>query len=421
MNSSFTLRDRLFFIIWIVYYFYMMLNSIAFAKGSLIAVAMHAVLLIYLCYYNFIRNDLSNKFFFIYVYLIGLAILIILSSSNMFYSFRNLIKFSEELLCLSVGFALFRNRDNIDRMLWLLKMMVYMFILNFLLSNLLHFGGSMYVDVEGGETGNIEDEGHYLCACCYAFLPILLKYQKRFSLILVFACIFTFVLIVSTMKRASIACALVPILVYAFYYSRKYIYRQGRIGVSAKSFFVFLIAIISFSYILYSFQGMIEARYEARLNRFNAGLENEGRTREFKYIFNDIFLESDIKTMFVGKETFNTVGTYANGRFGKRMIHENYGIMLNGTGVVGLVVYIYINLYIIFIFFKFKKRSDIDENEDAQMLSVTFVCLWIMFLIASFSGTIWNNFYSSIHYASSGLILRYFYEHGETFNADYSE
>ena len=129
MNSSFTLRDRLFFIIWIVYYFYMMLNSIAFAKGSLIAVAMHAVLLIYLCYYNFIRNDLSNKFFFIYVYLIGLAILIILSSSNMFYSFRNLIKFSEELLCLSVGFALFRNRDNIDRMLWLLKMMVYMFIL----------------------------------------------------------------------------------------------------------------------------------------------------------------------------------------------------------------------------------------------------------------------------------------------------
>lgn len=393
-----------------------MLNSIAFGKGSSISVAMHVIILSYLCYYNFTNNEYWEKFLYIYIYILVLVVMVILTSSQLFSSFRNLIKFSEELLCLSVGFSLFYNRGNIDRMFSLLKMMVYMFILNYVLSNLLHFGGSMYVDVKGGETGNIEDEGHYLCACCYAFLPLILKNQKRHSLILIFACIFTLVLIVSTMKRASIACALVPLFIHLLFYAKKHMLKLGKVGVPVKSFFILFIVFLAFSTVMYSFREMIEARYEARFDRFNAGLEKEGRTKELKYIFNDVVLKSDIKTLLIGKETFNTVGTYANGRFGKRMIHENYGIILNGSGILGLTAYMVINLYIIILFLRWKKRVYISEDENAQMFSVTFICLWIMFLIASFSGTIWNVFYSSIHYALSGMILRYFYEYGETFN-----
>lgn len=64
---------------------------------------------------------------------------------------------------------------------------------------------------------------------------------------------------------------------------------------------------------------------------------------------------------------------------------------------------------------RFNNRVDKSNNVVARKFYVAFICLWTIFLIASFSGTIWNPLYSSIHFALSGIILRYFYEYGETY------
>lgn len=395
----------------------MMLNSIAFEKGSMITVVMHVMIILYLMYYNFLKNRFWGAFGYIYIYIIFLFVLTVLSSSNLPYSFKMLIKYAEELLFLPVSFCMFYRRENIEKMWGVMKGMILLFIVNYVMANIFHLGGSLYVEMEGGDTGNIEDEGHYICACFCAVLPLAVMRESRNRIMWAVAVAFAIALILSTLKRTSMVCVVVPFLVYAWYRVRFKLKYDGLRFSSLPVKRVIVFALLGFAFFTFvqSFHEIIEKRYEARSERFGNNFEKEGRVLELGYIYNDIVVRGDLQTFLFGKETFNTVGTYANGKFGKRMIHENYGIILNGTGVVGLFIHLGINIYLILLFFRYSKRVDLSENDIARKFYTAFVGLWWVFFIASFSGTIWNPLYSSMHYALTGMILRYFYEYGQTY------
>lgn len=409
--------DRTYFLIWVLYYIYIMFNSIAFEKGSAITIVMHAVIMVYLLYYNFLKNRFWGAFGYIYLYLLFLFVLTVLTSSNLPYSFKMLIKYAEELLFLPVSFCLFSSKEYIDKMWGVMKIMLILFIVNYLIANIFHLGGSLYVEMEGGDTGNIEDEGHYICACICAVLPLAMMKESQNRMMWGISVAFAIALVLSTLKRTSMVCIIVPFLVYAWYrlwFKLKY---DGIMhsALSVKKIIVYVLLCIAFFFFVQSFHEIIEKRFEARSERFGNNFEKEGRVLELEYIYNDIVVNGDLQTFLFGKETFNTVRTYANGKFGKRMIHENYGIILNGTGMVGLFIHIGINLYLILLFFRYSKRVDLSENDVARKFYVAFIGLWWIFFIASFSGTIWNPLYSSMHYALTGMILRYFYEYGQTY------
>lgn len=416
MNTVMRWSEKAYFFIWILYYIYMMFNSIAFEKGSSITVVMHIVIMLFLLYYNFLKNRFWGAFGYIYLYLLFLFVLTVLTSTNLPYSFKMLIKYAEELLFLPVSFCLFSGKDYIDKMWKVMKVMLVLFIANYLIANIFHLGGSLYVEVEGGDTGNIEDEGHYICACFCAIMPLALMKKDQNRMIWGVATAFAIALVLSTMKRTSMICVIVPFLIYAWYrfwFKLKYDGMQSVLSV--KRIIVSVLLIFVFFSFVQSFHEIIEKRFEERSERFGNNLEKEGRVLELRYIYNDIIVNGDFQTFLFGKETFNTVRTYANGKFGKRMIHENYGIILNGTGVVGLMIHLGINLYLIFLFFRYSRMVDLSENDIARRFYVAFIGLWWIFFIASFSGTIWNPLYSSMHYALTGMILRYFYEYGQTY------
>ena len=416
MNTTMRWSDRAYFIIWILYYIYMMFNSIAFEKGSSITVVMHIVIMLFLLYYNFLRNRFWAAFGYIYLYLLFLFVLTVLTSTNLPYSFKMLIKYAEELLFLPVSFCLFSGKDYIDKMWKVMKIMLVLFIVNYLIANIFHLGGSLYVEVEGGDTGNIEDEGHYICACFCAILPLALMKGSQNRMIWGIAVAFAIALVLSTMKRTSMICVIVPFLIYAWYrFWFKMKYDGVQSALSVKRIVISVLLIVVFFSFVQSFHEIIEKRFEERSERFGNNFEKEGRVLELEYIYDDIVVNGDFQTFLFGKETFNTVRTYANGKFGKRMIHENYGIILNGTGVVGLMIHLGINLYLIFLFFRYSRRVDLSENDIARRFYIAFIGLWWIFFIASFSGTIWNPLYSSMHYALTGMILRYFYEYGQTY------
>ena len=418
MYTTMRWSEKTYFIIWILYYIYMMLNSIAFEKGSMITVVMHVMIIMYLLYYNFLKNRFWGTFGYIYIYLVFLFVLTILSSSNLPYSFKMLIKYAEELLFLPVSFCIFYRRENIEKMWGVMKGMILLFIVNYVIANIFHLGGSLYVEMEGGDTGNIEDEGHYICACFCAVLPLAAMRGSRNRVMWAVAVAFAIALVLSTLKRTSMVCVIVPFLVYAWYSVRfKLKYDGLRISsLPVKKVIVFVLLSFAFFTFVQSFHEIIEKRYEARSERFGNNFGKEGRVLELGYIYNDIVVKGNLQTFLFGKETFNTVGTYADGKFGKRMIHENYGIILNGTGIVGLVIHLCINLYMIILFFRYSKRVELSGNDIARRFYVAFVSLWWIFFIASFSGTIWNPLYSSMHYALTGMILRYFYEYGQTYD-----
>lgn len=417
MNVAMRWSEKAYFLIWILYYIYMMSNSIAFEKGSSITIVMHIVIMAFLLYYNFLRNRFWSAFGYIYLYLLFLFVLTILTSTNLPYSFKMLIKYAEELLFLPVSFCLFSNRTYIEKMWGVMKVMLVLFIVNYLIANIFHLGGSLYVEVEGGDTGNIEDEGHYICACFCAILPLAMMNGGKSRILWGTAVAFAIALVLSTMKRTSMICVIVPFLVYVWYrfwFKLKY---DGimQSALSVKRVTGFVLLAVFFFFFVQSFQTVIEKRFEERSERFSNNFEKEGRVLELQYIYDDIIVNGDFQTFLFGKETFNTVRTYANGKFGKRMIHENYGIILNGTGVVGLCIHLGINIYLIILFFRYSRRVDLSGNDIARRFYVTYIGLWWIFFIASFSGTIWNPLYSSMHYALTGMILRYFYECGQTY------
>lgn len=397
-----------------------MLNSIAFENGSPITVFVHVVILSYLCFYNFYRNEFCNRFNYIYFYILFLFVLVLLSSSQYFASFRLLIKYTEQLLCLPIAFGLFNGKANVEKMWFTLKTMLVLFIINYFVANYFHLGGAVYVEVGGGDIGNVSaiDDFHYINAVFICVMPVFMWNEYRFGFLWKIAVIFAFVLVVTSIKRTSIACMILPLIVgcfYKLYFRIKYRTFENHIvtprkvlGYAVSLFFIFFLAI--------SFRQIVELRVAKRFERFDSGISKEGRTMELKCIYDDIVENGDLPTFLFGKETFNTVGTYANGKFGKRMIHENYGIILNGTGVVGLFFYIFINMYIILLFVSFSRSVDLSSNIMARRFYVTFVSLWVIFIVSSFSGNIWCTMYPSMHYTFSGLILRYFYEYGKTYS-----
>lgn len=412
-------KGEFFFLIWILYYIYTISNSIVFDAGSTITIIIHFLVLSYLCYYNFIRNEYWISFNYIYLYLLYLFILIILSSTQYFASFRMLIKYAEQLLCLPIAFGLFSNKENIDKIWFTLKVMLLLFIINYFVANYFHLGGNVYVEVEGGDVGNLAaiDDLHYINAVFICMIPIFISQEYRYYLFWLFATIFAFIIVVTSIKRTSIACMFLPLIIsflYRIFFGIKYKLKERKILTPPKML-GYIVAFFFFVFLAISFKQVFEKRVEKRVDRFEAGLAKEGRTKELIYIYDDIVVKGEVSTLLFGKETFNTVGTYANGKFGKRMIHENYGIILNGTGIIGMFIYILINLYLFFLFIRYTKRVDFSSNLIARKFYVAFISLWGIYLVSSFSGNIWCVLYPSMHYTLTGLILRYFYEYGDTY------
>jgi len=407
---------RIFLGIWAVYYIYMMLNSIVIPKGSLITLLFNGGIFIYCVLYFIKQNYLLGKFGFIHLYLVFLFILILLMSSNFMASLKLWMKYSIGILCLPIGFDLFSNKSAVGKLWGILQLFLWLFIINYLISNILHLGGSQYNSgATGVEMGNLFDDALHTNLCILTMIPFMLYINKKNNVIsLVLLCAFSVVLTIVLMKRTPILCLCLTTLCFITlwqYLKNKY-GKLENIGTLIPTKIV-VIGIISIGSLAYFYQGTIRLQYEARLDRFENGIEREGRTRELQYIANDILFNESVRTFLIGKETFNTVGTYANGRFGNRMIHENYGILLNGTGVLGIIFYISINIYFLILLFKYSKRVDFKNNPIAYFLFIAYISYWLMYTVASFSGTIWLVLYPSIHYMISGMILRYFHDYGK--------
>ena len=409
------LTDKnLFIIIWILYYIYGCMNSIVFEKGSAITIVANAVLFIYLFFYTIRKSYLIAKFSFIYLYVFFLLIILLLSSSDLLFSVRMWMRFSMPFLCLAIGYDLFSDEDSVNKIWILFKSLILLFLINYVICNVLGLGRQGY----GGERfglsmGNMFYDSSYTNICVLTFIPFALRVLDiKYKSFYVIFCVFSIALTVAVLKRTSIACICISILTYLFVWNilvKKYGRMQfARQKISVKYIAIILCLIMVFAYM---FADLFTFSLDARANRFEKGsLEKEGRTRELVAITNDVLLSNDAQTFFIGKETFNTVGTYANGKFGDRNIHDLWGILINGSGIIGILSYAFVICYILFLFFRYKKRVDYQNNVIAYFYTVIFIAYWLMFHMASFGDI--TVIYPSMTFTIMGLILRYFADGG---------
>ncbi len=111
-----------------------------------------------------------------------------------------------------------------------------------------------------------------------------------------------------------------------------------------------------------------------------------------------------------GKETFNFVGTYAEGKFGERQIHDSYSILLHGTGVVGFFVWFLLHFGVIVWMRRFKNNTPYALDNESAIIYSLFYTYILIFLVSMISGNISNILSSSFFYASLGGMLRLFKE-----------
>lgn len=396
----------------------MILNGIIIPKGSLVTIGFNGLVFLYCCAYIVRCTSLWKKFGFLYLYLIFLFVMALLTSSDFFHSLRMWMKYSISIMCLSIGFDIFDNDESIHRLWNALKIFFFLFVANFTVANIYHLGGSRYgTEAMGAETGNLFDEALYTNIAVIIIMPYMLhKYKQQNTLVLIMLTALISIITILLMKRTVIICLFVAILCFPILWQYLKM-RYGKLTIYFPTRLI-LLGLVFICCFLFVFQDSIGQQYNARTKRFDMGLKQEGRTQELEIISKDIMSNKDFKTFLLGQETFNTVGTYAKGKFGNRMIHENYGIFLNGTGIIGTIIYIYIHMYLLFIFFRYIKNVNFNDIS-AYLLYIAYLSLWLTFVLASFSGTVWLIFYPSIHYMISGMILRYFYERGQIDNALY--
>jgi hypothetical protein len=117
--------------------------------------------------------------------------------------------------------------------------------------------------------------------------------------------------------------------------------------------------------------------------------------------------------LFFGKEVFNSPENYANGKYGRRMIHNDYNVILHGSGVVGLILFVIwpIPIFLFYRKIKIYVKFYFEDKKLFDYMNVTFISFLIMGYILSISGGVNAILFNSIRMAVLGAILRIFFEY----------
>lgn len=401
--------DRFFIrYFFVTYYLYSMSVDIFLPKGSFWGVLLNAVLLAFLICASFIKSKMTGKFAYIYFYIAFIVILICIQSSDYFYSFKLLGKYAISLLCLPLGFSILSSVRKFREFQRTGIICMLLFLINTFLANVFDWGGSGYTE-QGLEMGNLFSDAMYqvVYSIISIFLLIILfPSRRRFIFILSAIC---GIVVVVSMKRTTMFALFVGMLSYQFFcfIYGKSLKRLFRFHLKYLTNFFLLILLFSPFFLSYFFINL-----EARQNTFEKAREDiteEGRIAEFIYITDEILRSDKTLTLLFGKETFNLVGTYANGRFGLRQIHGDYSVLLHGTGVIGCFAWFFIHLYLVLWIVKLKRTSYSKNVNYSTVLYSIFLSLIFVQCIIMGAGSLGLVISSSFFYASLGGILRYFY------------
>ena len=355
-------KDFLFFYFTCIYFIYAALSGVVIEKKSIISVIMGSGFFFYSLFIVLNKQSYVRMNVILIIYICYLFLLISFSS-RYFYSLKLFMKAATPMLYFIVAIIYVKDYDDFQKLnrtsIWL----IVLFILNILIANIFDLGKIQYKDEETLDVGNIYTTGLNSMAYILILAPyyiLVYKFKNKFTMILYFTTAFTaFVIMVILMKRASLLALFVGYLILFLTFDFKN--KTKLLGILS----IFTLTII-LTFPLY--RNLVLERYEARMNRMQLeSYESEGRYLENKYVLDEIFSFQDLKYSFLGREMFNSPGNYANGRFGRRQLHNDYSRLLNGSGLIGLLFHFIMNFSILMIFIKLKvklkKNKQWERNE----------------------------------------------------------
>ena len=386
----------LFYYFVIIYFIYVALNSILFAKQSSPTYIVNGFFLLFTIYITFQYVEIKRFMIPMYLFFIYLLILIFFSS-NFFYSAQTYIKTLIPALFLPISFTFIKDINQLKKFNKILILFLLLYLINFILTNFFKIGRTPYSRLDSDFSlyvGNVFTEGLNSIAYILVILPLILYLDKKNKKIVIILGVLALIALLLNLKRISIIAVLIGYFFLILFSKRK-------------SYFIkSIVPIILLLFILYPFyKEPLQYQYMNRASRFTEDFyETEGRYIETKLVWDEVFSFNSIQHSLFGKEMFNSSGKYGGGIFGERYLHVDYNSLLFGAGIFGLLFYFYYNVIILKYFLRLKKKFQYKDNT-INMMNATFIAVFLMSFIISFSGSFGLVIFTSIRSIYLGAIL----------------
>lgn len=321
---------------------------------------------------------------------------LVLFSSNIINSLREFTRITIILLAFPAGFIIgslpigsydfFRRLNNAS------VLVLFIASINILISNIFKINQTAYSTHISFYSG-----GLYLSL--WYVLPLAIMYVLGYRILLLksglllkekILIFLSFLWILLSWRRTAFVVLVLGVL-FLVYYSRKY-----------TKFFANLVIVVFAAFLMVG--STFLDLYEARKKTIDKGIEEEGRFLETEWVFTEIFSFNNLSTSLFGTEIFNTAGNYLNGAFEDRPLHVDINIILWGSGLLGLFLYLFLH-YKIYRVYKFLRLRLQIQSNTKQFASFIFLFFFSTTVIVSFSGGLQAITYRSYLYLIMGATL----------------
>lgn len=346
---------------------------------------------LFIFYFLFIKKSFNNIVtIYLILYLIYLFLLSIFSS-NISGSMYYLASFSLSVLMFPIGYYYI---DNINKLFVLSKYLLCilgLFAIYIVVANIFEIGSSDYL--EGSfyfGVGRVNITKTMIILLFTA--PIYLYYSKPSAVK-----VFSVVIYITTLAICLIGIKRSVLLSLIF--GGVILILMGPNLVKSTKYYLVAFLLILTTYPIYGsvFTERLDSRHQ-RIHLIEENLDTEAR-------YNEVFMVKNAmetggwKHRLIGSEPFND-REYFNT---DRMLHTDYMIMLNGTGIVGFIGWVLIIVLIVL----FKNRQYIYRTGNShKLLNAVFWMLIIAQILMSISGTVYNISLRSYLFLLLGAIIK---------------
>jgi len=348
--------------------------SIKGPTGLLKFIYMSLIIILFIKNFGLKKTDLNNTIVYFSIYI---ATVSFFSSTPVNSFIDGPLKISLSFFMIPIGIQLGLIKQN--ALIKPIILLILLLLFNYLLSQIFKLGVSIY-DEDSFYTGGATAAAPVIIATGLlvifnAFNKKTLPYNNIIIATIVAASIFVILL---SVKRGAILSLFVALIIYLMFSGKK-------LTTLIRIVFIGMILLVILNYN----SDVLEKRIEARSTERNE-LQNEGRYRETFFVIDELKNYSLLNILF-GKEAFNS-GVVMKKYFGReRRLHVDYNILLNGTGIFGLLAYLYLIFLIakktVYLNKKQKRletttKNKIDSKENYSLI----LSLIVLSLVMSFSG-----------------------------------
>ncbi len=387
---------------WIIYFIipvnliFDIFTNTLFEKGGILAIirgTIYTLLIVYILLRYAKTIDLTTKSMGIYfLYCIFLVPL----SPEPIDSLRFTLKIFTAMFMFPVGYYAINTFPMFKALNYSLVLLMVIFLLNFVISQYFGIGQAVYTGGDEFLMGNLDDNWN-IVAYALILIPLInLTANKIARRLTVFLGLVLFVLLIFGLKRSSIAVLIVGFVLY-IYLSKRFLKYTGAIIIAA---FAFIVA-------MFYFQDLFLERLEARGDKIQRTndievLQEEARYTETLAVFEKTFSFDNFWDSFFGGTPFYSSGNYGR-EYGDRNLHVDFNLILNTTGIIGVIMY----YAIFFVMFKEKKfyARRLPGLPFFKEISLFFTVIFICQFFSSLFGQIFFNTFRSIIFIYLGSTL----------------